>query len=454
MKQKICGVFAGALFASTAFAAVSAEEAKQLGGATLTAWGAEKAGNKEGTIPAYTGERLAAPAGWDRKKQGYPDVWGEKPLFSITAQNADKYADKLDGMIHIFKRYPNYRMDVYPTHRTATFPKQYLDNTVKNASVCKGANDDQKLEGCYPGFPFPIPKTGRQAMWNKLMSNGGNLQLRSDNLPTWVTPSNGVPVLQTENYLTEQFPILDPSQMDKPMTDSTPFFLARVDVVGPARAAGNKYIFEEKVDLNNGARAWAYIPGQRRVKLSPDLAYDTPSPLSGGTQLMDEGQGFFGALDRFDYKLVGKKEKFIMYNEGMMTDPRICPDNKITANKNFPNPDCVRWELHRVWVVESKLKPEFRHAYKRRVFFWDEDTYAGSIEGYDASGALYRLTNVIHYPIYEGGYANTSSITSDLLTGGWSLQGSYGKEGAAFYPTKPNPLNFFSAEALASEGIR
>ena len=50
----------------------------------------------------------------------------DKPLFSITAQNLDKYADKLaDGTKAMFKKYPDYRIDVYPTRRTAAAPVSY-----------------------------------------------------------------------------------------------------------------------------------------------------------------------------------------------------------------------------------------------------------------------------------------------------------------------------------------
>ena len=48
---------------SAAVAGVSADEAKQLG-TTLTAIGAEKAANKDGTIPAYAGGLTTAPAGF------------------------------------------------------------------------------------------------------------------------------------------------------------------------------------------------------------------------------------------------------------------------------------------------------------------------------------------------------------------------------------------------------
>ena len=74
----------------SAIAAVTAEEAKQLG-STLTPWGAEKVGNKDGSIPAYIGEPVKKPAAYDPKVPGqHPDPFGEKPLFSITAQNYTK----------------------------------------------------------------------------------------------------------------------------------------------------------------------------------------------------------------------------------------------------------------------------------------------------------------------------------------------------------------------------
>lgn len=446
------------MLSSSAFAAVSAEEAKQLG-TTLTLWGAEKAGNKEGTIPAYVGEKIKPlPAGWDVKKQGYPNPYAsEKPLFSITAQNAAQYADKINGMVSVFKRYPTFRMDVYPSHRNVNFDnlgKRFLDNTVMNATVCKGADDELRLDGCYPGVPFPIPKTGKQAMWNRLMVPGSFYAVVSDRLGTWVIPTNGQPSLQTDSALVEQLPVFEPAMMNKVMHGDDGYFYTRIDVNNPPRAAGSKYIFKYQVDMGKGARSWTYIPGQRRVKLSPDLAYDTPSPLSGGAQLMDESQGFIGSMDRFDFKLVGKKEKYIMYNNFDLTQPGICPNNKVMTNKNFANPDCVRWELHRVWAVEATLRPGFRHAYHRRMFYWDEDTTTGSAEGYDASGELYRVVNIAHYPFPEGGYIATTTFGFDLLTGIWTYQGATGSEGGAWYQVPGKNAMFYSPENLAGEGIR
>ena len=60
----------------------------------LTPIGAEKAGNKDGTIPEWTGGLCAPPAGWTAGKGGYKDPFaGDKPLFTITKANAAQYKD-------------------------------------------------------------------------------------------------------------------------------------------------------------------------------------------------------------------------------------------------------------------------------------------------------------------------------------------------------------------------
>ena len=126
------GLLLGGVGAS---AQVTPQEAQQLK-TTLTPLGGERGGNKEGTIPAWTGGMTSVPAGyWQGARRGDPFA-SEKPQFSITAQNMDKYADKLtDGTKAMLKRYPStYRLDVYPTHRTAAAPQWVYDNTFKNAT--------------------------------------------------------------------------------------------------------------------------------------------------------------------------------------------------------------------------------------------------------------------------------------------------------------------------------
>ena len=447
---------AGLATAGGALAAISAEEAKQLG-TTLTVFGAEKAGNKEGTIPPYTGEGVKPPASYDPKEPGRrPDPFAnEKPLFSITAQNAAQYADKLDGMQEMFKKYPNFRMDIYPSHRTMTYPKWVLDNTLKNATACKGVDNDLKLEGCYGGLPFPIPKTGAQVMWMKLTSF--EAQAWQGNSQSWVVANDGSSAMSAADDVWQQSWYYDPS-ITTPASPKVTFWAARVDDTAPARKVGQKLVLIDPLDtLGVGRRAYQYVPGQRRVKLAPDLAYDTPAPTAGGVMTMDDARVFLGAIDRYDWKLLGKKEKYIMYNNFKMTDHTTCKTDVIQT-KSFANPDCVRWELHRVWAVEGKLKAGFRHIYARRLFYWDEDAFgAGMAENYDGGGKLYRIGTAVTYPYWanEGaGMSFDNNIVYDLQTGNWVNNGTTANPGTGWYTMKPASALLYSPEALAGEGIR
>lgn len=445
-----------AVLTSSALAAVSADEAKKLGGPVLTEFGAERAGNAEGTIPAYTGERVKFKFVSPGDVSNLADPWGEKPLFTITAQNVQQYAKYLsDGQKETFKVYPTYRMDIYPTHRTHVMPKYLLDNTLKNATACKSVKDGLSMEGCYAGVPFPIPKTANEVMWNHelyfdAVNYGG--RFRSIVVPKGQTKA----FIQTEQDCWEHKVLFEPKRTT-PLSPSEIYFETRCNFFGPARKAGEKLLLLETIDPSNpGLRAYQYIPGQRRVKLSPDLAYDTPSPVSGGYSTMDEIRVFAGALDRYNFKLVGKTEKYIPYNNFTSTDYKTCPLDVLTATPGFPNPLCIRWELHRVWVVEATLKPGFRHIYPKRTFYWDEDTAgAGVGESYDASGHMFRIGMNMSHPIPgEAGTFSGCTFVLDLLSGGWANSCVTNAPGSGWKIQPPVERTFFSPEDMAGSGIR
>ena len=120
-----------------ATAKVSKEEADRLG-KDLTPLGAERAANADGTIPEWTGGLLEGPPSYkgrevnDRLKDPFPD---DKPLYTVTAQNLDKYKHLLsEGQLELFKTYPqSYKLPVYATRRTAAAPQFVYDATKKNA---------------------------------------------------------------------------------------------------------------------------------------------------------------------------------------------------------------------------------------------------------------------------------------------------------------------------------
>ena len=437
-------------------AAAAPDEAAQLGGPVLTQWGAERAGNKEGTIPAYTGERSKAPATWNPAKPGQrPDPFNEKPLFTITAQNAAQYADKLDGSIELFKRYPDYRMDIYPTHRTWTFPQYVLDNTAKNLTACKATDKTElKLEGCYGGFPFPLPKTGNQVMWNHLLTY--QAWSMKGHVENWLVPSKGEAVMVERGNFIYNWPYYDPDKKDPHPSNALYFrFLGKDEA--PARLAGGQMLVHDAVDqLNIRRAAWLYMTGRRWVKIAAELAYDTPNPYTANSATMDDASGFTGALDRYNFKLIGKKEKFIYYNNFDMVNQASCSAEKVTATKNFPNPACIRWELHRVWVVEATLKPDAKHLYRKRIFYWDEDTYAaGQVENYDGS-KMFRLNNIMAYPYFEapGGFAASDNF-QDLDSNTYTVTGVGTCTDCGWQPVLERiPEQVFSPDAMAGGGVR
>ena len=84
-----------AAFATGAHAAVTADEAKQLG-TTLTPVGAEKAGNEEGTIPEWAGGLTTPPACFVKGSGKRPDPYAaDKPRLAITGKNLAEHASKL-----------------------------------------------------------------------------------------------------------------------------------------------------------------------------------------------------------------------------------------------------------------------------------------------------------------------------------------------------------------------
>ena len=440
---------------SPALAAVDADEARQLGN-TLTPWGAEKAGNKDGTIPAYTDGYVKPPAGFDPKNpQLRPDPFAdEKPLYSVTPANLARYTDKLsDGAKALLQKYPDFRMDVYPTHRTQRYPAHVNERSLRNATACRTTHDGLALEGCYGGVPFPIPKTGNEVMWNH------NLRYQSPsyvaNFRNMMVDAGGGINLQGELDICQEYPAFNPesSALLKP---ADPYWMVHVDWTGPARKAGERLVLVDYIDpIKNRRKVWQYLPGQRRVKLTPELAYDTPNPESGGAAVMDEAMLFNGGQDRFDFKLIGKKEMLIPYNAFKLFDESACPDSKRYL-KGHPGPDCLRWELHRVWEVEATLKAGSRHVYAKRKFYFDEDQpEVGASDNYDAAGKLYRAVFGLYFPFYETadqGFGD-ASITIDFQTGAYLVQDDYAH--GYFQPmAKRQPSRFFTGDALAAEGLR
>lgn len=451
MVRKTLLALAVASLCTGALAAVTADEAKQLG-TTLTPIGAERAANKDGTIPEWTGA-LKAPANFQAGSTKRPDPFaGEKPRLVIDAKNAAAQADKLtEGTKELLKRYPTMRVDVYPTHRVVGYPARLAENTQKNATGAKITDGGLGTENVLPGFPFPIPKSGYEAMWNHLLTYKGlTYNAKYD---SWNVDSAGTPILATTGEIFYGWPNFDPKKVGV-MKETDPFWYLKLFYLGPARRNGEALmVWDSANPLKQGRRAWQYLPGQRRVKLAPDVAYDTPNPGSAGASTYDDAYVFNGAMDRFDFKLVGKKEIYVPYNNYRLTYEAKPAD--ITKPGHI-NPDLVRWELHRVWVVEATLKEGKRHIYSKRIFYLDEDTWqALASDQYDGRGQLYR--SAFLYPSFSydvGAPLLDTQAFYDFSSGAYNITGLFGPYYGAKYANEMPEPSFWSPDALAGAGLR
>lgn len=445
------------LAAATSFAAVSADEAAKLK-TTLMPLGGEKAGNAAGTIPAWSGGITKSPFANFKPGMHHPDPFAsDKPLFTITAQNMNQYADQLsEGQKALFRTYPNtFKMMVYPSRRTAAAPQFVYDNTFKCATT--GRVKDWGIEGCIGGIPFPIPSGSNseqalQVVWNHVIRFRGQYVVRkASEVAVQRNGSFSLVTSQQEvdfRYYNPQFKSL--SQLNNILFYYYSFTTA------PARLAGGAVLVHETLDQRKEQRqAWGYNAGQRRVRQAPNLSYDTPIAAADGLRTADDTDMYNGAPDKYQWKLIGKKEIYIPYNNYKVDDPKV--SYKQLLMPGHPNPNFLRYELHRVWVVEGTLEAGQRHIYSKRRFYVDEDTWNIAIaDQYDGRGDLWRVSMAYLKNYYEVPTVWTAlDVFHDLQARRYHVQQLDNEESTILDFTQPSPGDeYFTPAALRRRGTR
>jgi hypothetical protein len=404
------------LMIGAAFAAVTPQEAEMLG-KELTPVGAEKAGNADGSIPAFEGNDVPL-AGWQWGKNRF-DYWkykDDKPLFSIDASNVDKYASRLsDSQILALKTVKAYRMDVYPTRRTCGIPALLAQRSKENALVAKIGADGWSLEHAKTaGVPFPIPKSGVEAMYNA-KERPQSVGTTWNDGTSIISPRPGGDEFTWYQWL--QYFYWPTQKPEKASMESD----GTVEVYGfytfskPAGLAGQGLVYA--VPINKDPEQYYYFPGQRRVRRLPTYVFDTPFIGYENQYLIDEQLLQWSTLDRFEYTLLGKKELYVPVNNFRMFEYKADP--KIVFGKSFVNPDYRRYELRRVWVVDAKIKPGLRHLAAHRIYYIDEDSVnIVTSTDFDAQGKVWKLLEGFQIPAWEIGGACVHAPT--LM---WDLQG-------------------------------
>ncbi len=377
-----------------AAAEISADDIARLG-RDLTPLGGERAGNAEGTIPEWTGGITKPPAGYQIGEH-HPDPYAaDQPLFVISAANLDRYRDKLSiGHQRMLETYPKFRLPVYPTRRSASVPQRIYDATRRIAATARLVDDGNGVGGAVIGIPFPIPKNGLEVIWNHLLRYRG--ETVSCTLGQAAVTRGGAYTMvkyAVDIKLRYSLPDMTEERLGNTM------ILFKQKVAAPARLAGDLLLVHETMNQAREPRhAWTYNPGQRRVRRAPNIAYDNPGTTSDGLRTADQFDMFNGAVDRYEWQLVGKREMIVPYNAYKLHSDQLSFTDILTPQ--HVNPAHLRYELHRVWVLEATLKEGARHIYKRRTLYVDEDSWQVLLADlYDNRDQLWRMSegHVINY---------------------------------------------------------
>jgi hypothetical protein len=422
--------------------------------AALTPVGAEQSASADTLVPAWTGGETLPPAGWQPRQVRVNPWQREAALFTVNSANLDQYAGRLSpGQAQLVRSLAGYRMDVYPSRRSCGYPETYYQRTKAARGVAKLAADGWTLvDAPAAAVPFPAPKSGAEVIWNhKLRYQGHGLAWSYHTVMPSKNGSLGEPLASDELIL---WPMADPKTGDLKGARSVEAYFLNVGTA-PAQAAGDAVLAHAFVDRPNDI--WLYFAGQRRVRRAPTYGYD--APILGLENLMnvDSFLMFNGPMDRYDFKLLGKREMIAPYNWMALANPPAKLSDVVQPA--YLNRDLVRYEHHRLWVVEATLKPGLRHTFPKRTFFVDEDTWGIVVEDlYDAQGKLQRVMESGPFVAHEiGSCVWQAMVSHDLVAGRYVADRlPMGKSGSDWAAGRDGRVtsSSFEPDALRRSGAR
>jgi hypothetical protein len=440
-----------ALVTSLSFAAASDSDVARLG-ENLTPLGAESAGNSAGTIPEWSGGITTPPPGYSVGMH-HPDPFAaDQPLYTVTAQNLAEHREHLSaGHVALLEAYPTFKLVVYPTRRSASSPQSVYDATKRYAANARLVEDGNGISGAIGGVPFPLPQSGLEVVWNHLTRYRGVAAVRyiAQAAPL---PNGSYTLVQFEDEFL--FNYTRPEMTIEELESDNTLIYYKQSVLSPPRLAGTILLAQETMNqVKEKRRAWVYNTGRRRVTRAPDVAYDNPGTASDGQRTTDQFDMFNGAPDRYDWKLVGKKEILVPYNSYRLHSDQL-KYKQILTPKHI-NQDLARYELHRVWVVDATLKPGTSHLYARRTFYVDEDSWQVLIaDQYDSRGQMWRISEAHCINYYDVPlFWSTLEVHADLQSGRYLAVGLDNESKMYDFSVKRTPADF-TPDSLRRAGVR
>jgi len=355
-----------------------------------TPFGSDAAGNDAGTIPPWTGGLTQPPPSWDGKT--HPDPFGDDPVLEVIDGSTRPRDDLAPGVRALLDAYPQtFSLRVHRSRRSHALPETVLEATRAGTGQARLVEGGVGFAGVHGAIPFPAADQALEVYWNHVARwRGRFLEGRALDANVY---ANGRFVLTTRE-IELVFPYYGADADDERLYA----LLARV--TAPARSAGSAALVIEPLSYAEGKRrAWTWDAGRRRVVRAPQLAFDQPVNTADGLHTADDVDLINGSPERFSWTLLGKRELLVPYNCYAL---EAAPADESLLWAGHLNPAWVRWERHRVWVLEGRLKGDWRHAYSRRVLYLDEDSWMALMaENYDARGDLWRVNFAYPMNYYE-----------------------------------------------------
>jgi hypothetical protein len=414
----------------------------------LTPVGAERAGNASGTIPEWTGGITRPPENYQPGDHHQDPYTGETPLLRIDRVNMRESTGLISaGHSAMLQRYDDYFIEIYPTHRSAALPQHVYEKTFENGRTGRLTEHGEAVEDVAEGLPFPFPENAHELIWNHRLRFKGTGSKRHISLAAPTAKGSFVEVTMTVDILGLYY-----QQGATLESIDNRLLYFRQQTNSPARLAGSVLLVHESLNQVAQPRsAWVYNPGQRRVLRAPNVAYDNPSSATDGLHVSDMTDMFNGALDRFDWQLLDKREMYVPYNSYRVHSDELDYDDLVQAG--HLDPQYLRYELHRVWVVEARLKKGLRHINPRRTYYLDEDSYQILMaDHYDANGELWRFSEAHPIVFYEVPVLwTTIEVHHDLQSGRFVSYRLNPREPVSPFNTKMDPSQF-TPQALRRVG--
>ena len=443
------------LFVSHVALAGPAEEAARIGSDELNCFGAIRAGSETG-VAEYTGKWFKEWPGMKNKTGYEPGPYAdEKPTLKITAENYKTHEQHLtEGMKEMFIKYPKtFYMNIYPSHRDFAVDDDVVCQVSKhNAQNAKLSNEGLTVDAALGGTLFPFAKSGAEAVWNAMFAHRSwSEDVVYDTADVYENGTVGWGKVEFRTFA-PLGPMYTPGKLlTTADSDVAAYFFHKT--ILPSRAANEVAVGFQPLDFSKeSTQAWQYQPGIRRVRKAPEVGFDYPVPPAG-LRTSDDDSGFNGSPEYYNWKLIGRKETYVPYNNFKINDPAL--SYKELTTLNTLNPEHIRYELHRVWLIEGTVKDGYRHIYKKRVLYADEDGWRVlTADTWDNQDMIYRVTSILWFYSQEAGaWHRGVSLYHDLSSGAYEATYLVNEAGNKWWRlNQPMNKRDFSPQAAARAG--